>query len=364
MRCSSAISAGTTLSARYGRGAAGTEGTGASGVAALSGSADAALFVVGTVGPVATGQPRTAGLAGLPLGHGDLFPVPATGLWRGRAPDAGSARTTVGAAGYQAIADLIDPTWRPHIAATLRRELKINRCHAKQFSELAGAVVSRPLQSLDRKYWKGNEHQQSLLEIAQRAWTRDALPKYVWNRKVRPTGIPSDGRAAEGIRGSRQQGRGCTPGARQRGKRIGDLVEGVFDTPAPAPSAGEDDGANMPSARACLEGWFYSSTSKTKDYHKGVGAEQANHNGTSRTAKSTFVSEVSGTVGVAVSGEIKVTAKQVVAEEEAKFGITHGVYRLKAYGYSQYTYSNCYKGTKKKATVYTPRRVGWAIWES
>ncbi|WP_330335828.1 hypothetical protein [Streptomyces sp. NBC_00557] len=86
---------------------------------------------------------------------------------------------------YQAIADLIDPTWRPYIAATLRRELKISRCHAKQFSELAGAVISRPLQSLDRKHWKGNEHQQSLLEIAQRAWTRDALPKHVWNRKSR-----------------------------------------------------------------------------------------------------------------------------------------------------------------------------------
>ncbi|MFE9967177.1 hypothetical protein [Streptomyces sp. NPDC005525] len=41
------------------------------------------------------------------------------------------------------------------------------------------------MQSLDRKYWKGKEHQQSLLEIAQRAWTRDALPKHIWNRKVR-----------------------------------------------------------------------------------------------------------------------------------------------------------------------------------
>ncbi|MFD9114973.1 hypothetical protein [Streptomyces bottropensis] len=86
---------------------------------------------------------------------------------------------------YQTIADLIDPTWRPHIAATLRRELKISRCHAKQFSELAGAVISRPLQSLDRKHWKGNEHQQSRLEIGQRAWTRDAIPKHVWTRNDR-----------------------------------------------------------------------------------------------------------------------------------------------------------------------------------
>ncbi|MGW8989973.1 hypothetical protein ACWGRF_08630 [Streptomyces zhihengii] len=86
---------------------------------------------------------------------------------------------------YEAIADLIDPAWRVRIAATLRRELKIGRCHAKQFSELAGAVISRPLQSLDRRYWKGSEHQQSRLEIGQRAWTRDAIPKLVWNRNVR-----------------------------------------------------------------------------------------------------------------------------------------------------------------------------------
>lgn len=86
---------------------------------------------------------------------------------------------------YEAVADLIDPAWRWRIAATLRRELKVGRCHAKQFSELAGAVISRPLQSLDRKYWKGSKHQQSRLEIGQRAWTRDAIPKHVWNRKVR-----------------------------------------------------------------------------------------------------------------------------------------------------------------------------------
>ncbi len=41
----------------------------------------------------------------------------------------------------------------------------------------------------------------------------------------------------------------------------------------------------------------------------------------------------------------------------------YGVFRLKSYGYSQYTYYNCY-GTKKNSTIYTPRRVGWAIWES
>ncbi|MFD7389882.1 hypothetical protein ACFV46_15585 [Streptomyces sp. NPDC059852] len=72
-----------------------------------------------------------------------------------------------------------------------------------------------------------------------------------------------------------------------------DLIEGVvLDTPAPAPRAGEDAGANAPSGRACEKGWYHYPTSKDKDYHKGVGAEQANYNGTARTAKSTFVSEV------------------------------------------------------------------------
>lgn len=43
---------------------------------------------------------------------------------------------------------------------------------------------------------------------------------------------------------------------------------------------------------------------------------------------------------------------------------SYGVYRLKSYGYSQYTYVNCGKGGKKNVTIYTPHRVGWAIWES
>ncbi|MFF7358336.1 hypothetical protein ACFZA1_37775 [Streptomyces filipinensis] len=42
---------------------------------------------------------------------------------------------------------------------------------------------------------------------------------------------------------------------------------------------------------------------------------------------------------------------------------SYGVYRLKSYGYSQYTYVNCGKGAKHNVTLYTPHRVGWAIWE-
>ncbi|MER5755022.1 hypothetical protein [Streptomyces sp. NPDC002088] len=178
-----------------------------------------------------------------------------------------------------------------------------------------------------------------------------------------------------------------------------DLVEGAPETAAPAPSdsTSSDDDLNAPTSKpsdkpdasTCSDGWYYYPTSKDKDYHKGVGAEQANYNGTSRTAKSTFVSEVSGTVGIAVSGELKVEGNAAVVKIEGKFGVNvsasltakigntisvdtpsrkttyarYGVYRLKSYGYSQYTHLNCTKGAKKNVTIYTPHRIGWAIWE-
>ncbi|WP_153182790.1 hypothetical protein [Streptomyces sp. E2N166] len=184
-----------------------------------------------------------------------------------------------------------------------------------------------------------------------------------------------------------------------------DLIEGAptgeaaapTTSPEPDPIAGDDEidvPTSKPSdtldARPCEPGYQYTPTSKTKDYHKGVGAEQANYNGTSRTARSTFISEVTGKVGIAYTGELKVGASVVVAEIEGKFGVnvsveltarlgntiavntpskrtTHaryGVYRLKSYGYNQYRYTNCTKGVKKNVTIYTPRRVGWVLWET
>ncbi|MGW6488184.1 hypothetical protein [Streptomyces sp. NPDC055056] len=165
-----------------------------------------------------------------------------------------------------------------------------------------------------------------------------------------------------------------------------DLTEGAPDVPAAAPSDAADQ---VPSSRGCEQGWYYKASSKSKDYHKGVGAEQANHNGTSRTAKSTFTSDVTGTVGIAYTGELNVKGSAAVIEISGKFGVTvsasltaklgnaitvdtparkttygrYGVYRLKSYGYSQYTYVNCGKGAKHNVTIYTPHRVGWAIWE-
>lgn len=182
-----------------------------------------------------------------------------------------------------------------------------------------------------------------------------------------------------------------------------DLVEGGPTTEAPAPSVTLDDDilnppapsskpgdVATPDAQACVNGYRYYPTSKSKDYHKGVGATQSNYNGTSHTAKSIFYSEVSGTVGIGVSGELKVSGKVAVIEIEGKFGVNvsteisakignrievstpprkttnarYGVYRLKSKGYSQYVYVNCTRGVKHNVTLYTPRRVGWYLWEN
>ncbi|MEU2108045.1 hypothetical protein [Streptomyces sp. NPDC019507] len=169
------------------------------------------------------------------------------------------------------------------------------------------------------------------------------------------------------------------------------LTEGAPESEAPAPlePAGKPPVDNGAWARPCEPGWKYFATSKGKDYHKGVGAEQSNYNGTSQTARSTFTSEVTGEVGIAYTGELKVSGGVAVAEIEGSFGVevsakltaklgntisvntpprktTHaryGVYRLKSLGYNHYVYANCTKGVKKNVTIYTPRRIGWAIWE-
>ncbi|MFD0054163.1 hypothetical protein ACFVHR_10540 [Streptomyces sp. NPDC127168] len=161
-----------------------------------------------------------------------------------------------------------------------------------------------------------------------------------------------------------------------------DLIEGAPTGEAPAPTTppvsdppSGDDGIDLPTskpsatldARPCEPGYRYTPTSMSKDSHKGVGAEQANYNGTSRTAKSTFTSEVTGKFGVNVSVELTAKLGNTIAVDTPSKRSTHaryGVYRLKSYGYSQYRYANCTKGVKKNVTIYTPRRVGWGLWET
>lgn len=160
--------------------------------------------------------------------------------------------------------------------------------------------------------------------------------------------------------------------------------------PALAEEPASSSSRPAPYGKPCEPGTRYVVTGKAKkEIHKGVGVEQANYNGTSRTITSAFTSTVTGSVGLSVSGELKTKASIAVAEIETKYGVelslnltaklgnrvkaktppkktTHaryGVYRLKTTGYSQYVYASCTKGKKVKSTLLTPRRVGWHVWE-
>lgn len=134
----------------------------------------------------------------------------------------------------------------------------------------------------------------------------------------------------------------------------------------------------------------YIPSSQGKQYHKGVGPTLSNTNRTSRTAKSTFISEVSGEVGLSVTAGLAVSKEFMVAKIEGKFDVNlsfkltaklgnniavdtppkkttnakYGVYRLKHTGKSYKIYSNCTTSAKKTITSYSPYRVGWYLWES
>ncbi|MEV3915125.1 hypothetical protein [Streptomyces canus] len=134
----------------------------------------------------------------------------------------------------------------------------------------------------------------------------------------------------------------------------------------------------------------YKATSKGKQYHKGVGPTNSNYNGTSRTARSTFTSEVTGEVGVSLTGELETSVTVLLATIKDKYSVTvsakltaklgnsisvdtpshkttnakYGVYRLKVTGESYQLHQNCTTSPKHKVVSYTPFRVGWYLWES
>lgn len=134
----------------------------------------------------------------------------------------------------------------------------------------------------------------------------------------------------------------------------------------------------------------YTPKSKGARYHKGVGPTNANYNGTSRTARSTFTSEVTGEVGVSVTAGLSTSVDVMIAKIEGKYDVSlsakltakmgnsisvdtppkkttnakYGVYRLKNTGTSYKIYSNCKTSAVKTITSYTPMKVGWYLWES
>ncbi|MFC9299562.1 hypothetical protein ACFTWH_34770 [Streptomyces sp. NPDC057011] len=134
---------------------------------------------------------------------------------------------------------------------------------------------------------------------------------------------------------------------------------------------------------------IYIPTSKGTTYHAGVGPTNSNYNGTSRTVRSTFTSEVTGEVGVSVTAGLATSVDVMIAKIEAKYDVNlsakltaklgnsvsvdtppkkttnakYGVYRLKNTGTSYTAYSNCTTSAKKTVTSYTPLKVGWYLWE-
>ncbi|MEU9537472.1 hypothetical protein [Streptomyces mirabilis] len=156
------------------------------------------------------------------------------------------------------------------------------------------------------------------------------------------------------------------------------------------PGSGDSGPGNHPGSEFCDRANVYIPTAKRGDYHKGVGAPNANHNGTNHTARSSFTAEVSGTVGVSVSAGLTITTNAMIGKIEQKYNVdlsasltarlgnnfqvdtpahktthaSYGVYRLRNQGTSYIIYSNCATSAKKSITSYTPHYVGWYIWES
>ncbi|WP_105975264.1 hypothetical protein [Streptomyces geranii] len=158
-----------------------------------------------------------------------------------------------------------------------------------------------------------------------------------------------------------------------------------LELPTPKPPKSSDD-VNRP---YCDRANIYTPSTKGAQYHKGVGPTLSNYNNTSRTARSTFTSEVSGTVGVSVTAGLTVSVQAMIAKIEAKYEVNlsasmtaklgnsisvdtpskkttnakYGVFRLKNTGTSYTIYDNCEVSAKKTVTSYTPLKVGWYLWE-
>lgn len=148
---------------------------------------------------------------------------------------------------------------------------------------------------------------------------------------------------------------------------------------------------STPDARDCGQTQFvYKPTKQGRQHHKGVGPTNANYNGTSRTAKSTFTSEVTGEIGVAVSGDLQTSVNTMLIKIKEKFTVTvsakltaklgntisvdtpsrkttharYGVWRLKHTGVGYVIHTNCTVSPEKTVVSYSPYRVGWYLWEN
>jgi len=173
---------------------------------------------------------------------------------------------------------------------------------------------------------------------------------------------------------------------------IGEADEGIDGGVTDLPGAATPTlppGMSHPGAEHCDPGWvFVPETNYGRKQHV-VGPTLQNDNDTSKTAKSTFTSEATATVGISVSGSAEVSGGVFIAAVKSTYAITlstsltakignnisvntgphsttyatYGVWRQKVKGHNYYFYSNCAKGQSTHPTVYGPRTVGWRIWE-
>ncbi len=100
-----------------------------------------------------------------------------------------------------------------------------------------------------------------------------------------------------------------------------DLTDAPTDPAAVTnePAAPTDTpGGNAPAGRFCDSGGVYRPTHLGGSY---FGAPQSNYNGTSSKESSTFSAEASGTVGIILSGSLRVTLSELVSRQEFTFGV-------------------------------------------
>lgn len=171
----------------------------------------------------------------------------------------------------------------------------------------------------------------------------------------------------------------------------GDLVDATDPEPDPEETVPPSKPGDTPNGEYCGPTQaVYVPKTKGAKYHKGVGPVNANYNGTSRTARSTFTSEATGEVGVSITAGLSTSVDVMIAKIEGKYDVSlsakltakmgnqisvdtppkkttnakYGVYRLKNTGTSYKIYSNYKTSAVKTVTSYTPMKVGWYLWES
>ncbi|MFF3966411.1 hypothetical protein ACFYZI_33270 [Streptomyces griseorubiginosus] len=172
-----------------------------------------------------------------------------------------------------------------------------------------------------------------------------------------------------------------------------DLTDAPTD-PAAATSqpAAPTDGPSgkAPAVLYCDPGGVYHPTHLGGRYIRAIGPFQSNYNGTSNKETATFTAEASGTVGISLSGSLKVSLNELVSRQEATYGINlsasltaklgnsvtatipphttvsakYGVWRRRITGTSYYVYSNCESSKPSTVVSYTPYTVGWYTWQS